>query len=87
MHPSHEQQFKKVIDEMEEAALVYKNPNSRWASPVMFTRKPGAKQLPVQGTMPDIDKQLKAAAGCDYFISFDLLKGYNQADLYISIVK
>jgi hypothetical protein len=82
------------VQDLERAGCIFRNPNSRWSSPVYVVKKPGGgyrmtidlryvnSQLePVAGIMPHMDIVLKKLSGSKFFSTIDCFKGYWQFPL------
>jgi hypothetical protein len=86
--------MKKFVGELEKSGCIYRNPNSRWSSPVYVVRKSSGSfrmtidlryvnsQLePVAGIMPNFEVALKKLSGSKFFSTIDCFKGYWQFSL------
>jgi hypothetical protein len=82
------------VDELVKAGCIYKNPNSRWSSPIYVVRKPkggfrmtidvrypNSQLVPVAGVMPLFEVELAKLKGTGWFSNIDAFKGYWQFPL------
>ena len=89
--------LRKTIKELIDNGLIYANPNSRWAAPVLCIPKPGRPgeyricvdlrhinhlTIPTQWVMPDIETIISQTKGSKYFATYDLLQGYWQGPVH-----
>jgi hypothetical protein len=92
--PAHREFMHEHVKMLEEAGLVYRNPNSEWAAPALIVRKPtGGLRLcvdlrgvndatvPSVWPMPNLECVLQSLEGTTCYATLDLWKGYWQFPL------